>query len=425
MSNLITWKQNLRKLSKEDNSMLRDYCRLSKNVYNSALYSIRQHFFATGEYLRYESNFHVMKTDENYQLLGGGQSQQTMRCVDDAMKSFFKLNKMKREGKLSVTKVGLPHYLPQDGYYPVRITVPTIKDGYFYLPISREMRKKTNHKVIIRIPDKLIDKDIHQIHIVPMCNGKFFEIRYIFEGDSIEKATSLDSSKFLGIDLGINNFATCVTTEGKSFILCGRRLKSLNQWYNKYISKLQSINDVQNRKKNHNPKRTNRMNRVTRRRNNQIHDFMYKSAKYIVDYCKANNIGNLVIGYNEEFQQAPNMGKRNNQTFVQIPFGQFKNRLKFLAERYGIKITMQEESYTSKSSFFDNDLLPTYGQEKMQTYSFSGKRVSRGLYKTSNGYKFNADLNGALNILRKSNLADLTVLQARGYVMKPSRIRIL
>ena len=131
-----------------------------------------------------------------------------------------------------------------------------------------------------------------------------------------------------------------------------------------------------------------------------------------------------MIGYNQSFQNKANLGKRNNQVFTHLPFGKIREKLEYLCKRYNINYILQEESYTSKASFFDNDDLPIYNMDNPQTYEFSGKRIKRGLYQTKNGYQFNADCNGALNILRKSKAVDLTVLCNRGELDTPKRIRI-
>ncbi|MEZ2658411.1 IS200/IS605 family accessory protein TnpB-related protein, partial [Aneurinibacillus aneurinilyticus] len=143
------------------------------------------------------------------------------------------------------------------------------------------------------------------------------------------------------------------------------------------------------------------------------------------NHCLENKIGHLVIGYNEDFKRNINMGKKNNQQFTQIPFGNLREQLSNLCEHYGISYKEQEESYTSKASFFDNDVLPKWNPTDETKHSFSGKRIKRGLYRTSAGYELNADINGALNILRKSNLLDCTILQARGRLARPLRIRVI
>ncbi|MBQ6335136.1 MAG: transposase [Erysipelotrichaceae bacterium] len=221
------------------------------------------------------------------------------------------------------------------------------------------------------------------------------------------------------MDVGINNFATCVTNEGKSFILDGKKLKSVNQWYNKNNSRLQSIKDKQ-----HIFVKTKQQSSLERNRNNRINDYISKCARYIIDYCLKDNIGNIVIGYNPTLQSRSSIGKQNNQNFVNIPFGRLKDKLEYLCEYYGIHLIRQEESYTSKASFFDKDELPVYNCDNPKEYIFSGKRIKRGLYQTSKGMRINADVNGALNILKKSSVADINVLYGRGQVDSPLRIRL-
>ncbi|MBQ6001615.1 MAG: IS200/IS605 family accessory protein TnpB-related protein, partial [Synergistaceae bacterium] len=140
--------------------------------------------------------------------------------------------------------------------------------------------------------------------------------------------------------------------------------------------------------------------------------------------CLLHNIGNLVCGYNVTFQRDSRMGKRNNQNFVNIPFGEIRQKLQYLCELYGIKYTEQEESYTSQASFWDKDVIPIYNADNPQKYEFLGRRLYRGLYQTSTGFMFNADVNGALNILRKSNVVSLWGLYSRGGLATPVRIRM-
>ena len=282
------------------------------------------------------------------------------------------------------------------------------------------MKKRTDVRLRISIPEYLHDKKIHQIHIIPRHNGKYFEVAYMFDDIISGTKISLDYDKALGIDLGVNNLATCATNDGESFIIDGRTLKSINQWYNKELARLSSIKDHQGIKKF-----TNRQYLVTRKRNNRVKDYMYCAAKRIVDYCCQNSIGNIVVGYNDGFQTKVNLGKVNNQNFVMIPFGKFKNRLEYLCDQYGINFYLQEESYTSKASFFDNDFIPKWNPLTPVQQEFSGRRVKRGLYITSKGKRINADVNAALNIIRKSNLVGITALQARGAANPPMRIRNL
>ena len=413
------WKQNLKHLTAMQYQMLVEMCHLSKNVYNESLYNIRQHYFSEGSYLRYEANYLLMKTSENYKRLGANVAQQTMRNADYSFKSFFGLLKLAKSGKYESWRIRLPHYLPKDGLFKLCLTQAQIKDGKFRVPVSPEMRKEYSDKVMIGIPEYVRDKRIHQIHIIPKYNGRFFEVIYMFD-DEEPKQFKIDNLKFLGIDLGVNNLATCVTNEGESFIIDGKKLKSINQWYNKELSRLSSIKDKQKIKGF-----TNQQYLITRKRNNRVQNYLYCAAKKIIQYCLNNQIGNLVVGYNDGFQENPNLGKVNNQNFVMIPLGKLKFRLEYLCKQYGIHFVLQEESYTSKASFLDNDEIPKWNPQNPKQGSFLGKRVYRGLYKTSTGYKFNADVNAALNILRKSKLVDLSVLQRRGDVNTPLRIRVI
>jgi putative transposase len=151
---------------------------------------------------------------------------------------------------------------------------------------------------------------------------------------------------------------------------------------------------------------------------------MSKTARIIINYCITNNIGTLVVGYNETFQRNSNIGKTNNQTFVNIPYVKLRDKLQYLCELNGIVFVKQEESYTSKASFFDKDVIPVYNDDNPKDYVFSGKRIHRGMYRTKDGTLLNADINGALNILAKSNVVNCKALYSRGEVDTPIRIRV-
>jgi putative transposase len=263
----------------------------------------------------------------------------------------------------------------------------------------------------------LKNKNIKEIRIIPKFNARYFEIQYTYEAEEIQ--SDLDNKKALAIDLGLNNLTTCVTNTGQSFIIDGKKLKSINQWFNKENSRLQSIKDSRGIKNV-----TKKQYLLARKRNNRVNDYINKTCRHIINYCINNQIGNLVIGYNETLQRNINIGRKNNQNFVNIPIGNIKEKLEYLCELYGVKFTKQEESYTSKASFLDNDDIPKYNQDNPIDYKFSGIRVKRGLYKTKNGMLINADVNGALNILKKSSVVSLETLYSSGEVNTPVRIRI-
>ena len=417
----LTVKQQLKHLSKEEYLSLRELSHTAKNLYNQAVYNIRQYYFQEKKYLSYQNNYAVLKTSENYKLLNSNMAQQILKEVDGSFKSFFNLLKKKNKGMYNA-KVKLPSYLPKNSFTTLVIGFVRLNKDTLVIPYSNSF-KKNHKKISIKIPPILLDKNIKEIRIIPKFNARFFEVQYTYELQ--EEQRNLDKTHALAIDFGINNLATCVTSKGKSFIIKsfiidGKKLKSINQWFNKENARLQSIKD----KQKYGKKPTLRQKYLYSSRNNKVNDYMSKTARKIINYCLENNIGSLVCGYNETFQRNSNIGKANNQTFVNIPFGKLREKLEYLCKLYNLRFVEQEESYTSKSSFFDMDILPKFEADKPQTYSFLGKRIKRGLYQTSKGYIFNADVNGALNILRKSNVVDLEVLYSRGEVDTPARIRI-
>ena len=413
----LTVKQQVKHLSKDDYKTMKELCRIAKNLTNQAIYNIRQYYFTEGEYLNYQKNYALLKTSDNYKLLNSNMAQQILKEVDCSFKSFFGLLKLAKKGKYSFKDCKLPNYLPKDGYTTLIIGFVRLNGNKLILPFSNTY-KKTHQSVEITIPPVLLDKKIKEIRIIPKANARFFEIQYIYETECIQR--NLNTKNALAIDLGINNLVTAVSSKGNTFIIDGKRLKSINQWYNKEIARLQSIKDRQ-----HYGKRpTNKQKSITLNRNNKVNDYMSKVARKVIDYCILNDIGTLVVGYSETFQQSSNIGKTNNQTFVNIPYGKLREKLEYLCRLNNIVYMKQEESYTSKASFWDKDTIPVYNADNPKQYVFSGKRIHRGLYQCANGKTLNADVNGALNILNKSSVVDLTVLYSRGEVDTPIRIRI-
>ncbi|PTL28661.1 transposase [Lachnospiraceae bacterium oral taxon 096] len=413
----LTVKQQVKHLSKEDYITIRELCHTAKNLANEAIYNVRQHYFTEGEFLKYEKNYTLLKNSPNYKALNSNMAQQILKEVDGSFQSFFGLLKLVKQGKYAFTDCKLPHYLPKDGYTTLIIGFVRLKGNQLILPFSNSF-KKTHKSVEITIPPILLDKTIKEIRIIPKANARFFEIQYIYEAECIQR--NLNTNNALALDLGINNLITAVSNSGQSFIIDGKRLKSINQWFNKENARLQSIKD----KQHFGRKSTNRQKAVTRNRNNKVNDYMNKTARRVIDYCIINNIGTLVVGYNETFQLNSHIGKQNNQNFVNIPYGQLRNKLEYLCKLNDIVFVKQEESYTSKSSFWDRDDLPVYNADNPKEYPFSGRRLHRGLYKTASGKTINADVNGALNIMRKSSVVDMNILYSRGEVDTPIRIRI-
>ena len=412
----LTLKQQVKHLSKKEFRNLKYLCHIAKNLKNQAIYNVRQHYFKNKKYLSYNENYKMLKNSENYKKLNSNMAQQILKEVDESFKSFFALLKLAKNGQYN-SKIKLPNYLDKDGFTTLVIGFVRLKDDMLIVPYSNSFRK-AHEEITIKLPSVLKDKKIKEIRIIPKQHSRYFEIQYTYEVKEIQR--ELNENNVLGIDLGIDNLCTCVTNTGTSFIIDGRKLKSTNQYYNKINAKLQSIKDKQKIERT-----TLRQKRITRKRNNRINDYLSKAARTIVNYCLNNDIGKLVLGYNEDFQRNSNIGSMNNQNFVNIPYGKLRDKLIYLCKLYGIEFKLQEESYTSKASFFDGDEIPIYDKENLQEYVFSGKRIKRGLYQTSTGKLINADCNGALNILRKSKVVDLSVLYNRGELNTPKRIRVV
>ena len=413
----LTVKQQVKHLSKENYLSLKELCHAAKNLTNEAIYNVRQYYFTENEFLKYEKNYTLLKNSQNYKTLNSNMAQQILKEVDGSFKAFFGLLKLAKQGKYAFKDCKLPHYLPKDGYTTLVIGFVRLKGNQLIIPFSNSF-KKTHQPIEITIPPILLNKKVKEIRIIPKAKARFFEIQYTYEAEYIQR--NLNKNNALALDLGINNLVTAVSSNGKSFIIDGRRLKSINQWFNKENARLQSIKDKQHFGK----KTTNRQKAIARDRNNKVNDYMNKTARTVINYCINNNIGTLIVGYNETFQRNSHIGKPNNQNFVNIPYGRLRNKLEYLCELNNIAFIKQEESYTSKASFWDNDDIPTYNADNPKEYQFSGKRIYRGLYKTANGKVFNADVNGALNIMRKSSVVDMNILYGRGDVDTPIRIRI-
>jgi IS605 OrfB family transposase len=411
-----TQKNQLRRLSQQEFKALSALCRLSKNLFNVALYECRQYFFQERKRLSYESNYHICKSNENYRLLNTDIAQQTMRVVDRSMKSFLGLLEAISIGKCH-QKPQLPRYLPKEGYFT--LIIPRIKlrdDGTFAIPMSQEF-KRENGEVRIQLPERLKDREIKEVRIHPKYSARWFEIEYIYIDEKVE--TSVDSNKAIALDLGVDNFCACIDTDGHQFLIDGKRLKSINQWYNKRNAQLQSLKDKQKIKSF-----TNKQARLYQWRNNAVRDYLNKAARLIINHCLEHQIGKLIIGYNPGIKQEIKIGKSNNQNFVQIPFWQLRQKLQALCSRYGIEYLEQEESYTSQASFYDRDAIPVYNADNPSKHKFSGRRIKRGLYQTKDRHLVSSDINGCANILAKSKHRLDFQRVSSGFLANPLRMKI-
>jgi putative transposase len=240
-------------------------------------------------------------------------------------------------------------------------------------------------------------------------------LELIYKIENIQ--TNVYPAKCLAIDHGIDNWLTCISNIGTSFLIDDKHLKSINQGYNKLVPFLRS--------RKANGYWSKRLAGLTERRNRQRRDAINKAAKQVIQDCLENQIGTVIFGWNKGQKECANMGKKTNQKFVQIPTGRLKNRIAQLCDRYGIKFIETEESYSSKASFVDHDFLPTFG-EKPEGWKASGKRVKRGLYSSDQGWLINADGNGAANIARKVAIMlglDLSGI-SRGDLSAPLRLKL-
>ena len=404
-------------LTKHEYNMLRELCRYANKIYNLALYNTRQRYFAKMPFLRYQENYHLCKGHKDYKQLAASTAIQIVRGVDFVFRSFFNLERAAARGDYS-GRVSLPGYRDKRGLYNLIIPGGAfhVRGGYVVLPMSRGYAKQHHgHKIKIPFPDRLRGKDIKEARICPMYGGRYFKIQYCYLQDP-EPVKTLPN-RVMAIDLGVDNLAACVTNTGTSFILDGRKLKSINQYWNKRSAELQSIAAKQGQKT------TNQLCQITKKRNFRMQDTLRKAARYIVDFCVERQIGTIVCGYSYGFKQA-HLGRVTNQTFGQIRYSRLRSALKHLCERYGITYLEQEESYTSQASCLDLDDIPVYQPDTPYTGTFSGKRVKRGLYRFADGRTANADINGAANILRKSKQNFNFEGLCRGLLGSPVRIRL-
>ena len=402
---------------------LMDMMHRSKNLYNTALYNVRQYYFKSKDdttvkykYLNYYANWRQLSSTQNtdFKALPYHIAQQVIRQVDNNFSSFFALLKKKSKGMYTLP-VNIPKYLKTDGVNQIVIDTwskKKLKDSFLQIPST---------KILINVGKKVANLNIKQIRLIP-CNG-YITLEFIHEVPDIQP--KLDNKRYMSIDLGINNLCTCTSNVLNCFIINGKTLKTINQFYNKQVSKYKSICEKVNHKNT-----SKRIQCLNYKRKNKIEDYFHKTSSYIVNQLVSNEINTLVIGHINYWKQDITLGKVNNQNFVQIPFNKLIKMLSYKCKLVGINCIIQEESYTSKASFIDNDEIPVYKEGKKIVYNFSGNRIKRGLYCSSSGIRINADVNGSLNILRKylkvnsNDLFDINSRDFRGFVYNPKVITL-
>ena len=363
-------------------------CFLAKNLFNAANYTVRQSFIKENKYLNYAANYHLVKSSIDYKALPAKVSCQIIKLVDRNWASYFAAIK---EFKLNPNKfTGVPSVPKYKDKIKGRCVVLYPKQAISKRALKKGLLQPSGTNIFI---STAITKEVEEIRLVPR-NG-FYVVEAVY---TVPDTKLVDFKGIAAIDLGLTNLAT-ITTNVKGLtpiIVNGNPLKSINQFYNKQKAVLQSELQKQN------PKRfiSNRLNKLTAIRNNKVDTYLHQASRTIIKYLLQNQIGTLVIGNNAQWKTNINIGKKNNQNFVQIPHTKFIKQLTYKAQLLGITVIITEESYTSKASFLDRDLIPKY--KEGQKHSFSGLRVKRGLYKSANGTLINADVNGSLNILRKA-----------------------
>jgi putative transposase len=388
---------------------LHEQCKISKNLYNQTLYIVKQELNSNQKWLRNFTLDAILKKsinlegEINYRLLKAQVAQQVIKQVDISISGYFKtLKDFKKNPKKYKGQPRFPKYLQKSNILQIPNQSCSIKNNKIYL----------NRNYFIDIPqaDKYNFKKFKQVRIIPKNN--YFEIEIIYNEDIIN--SNLNLNKFSSIDLGLDNLATLVATGIRPCIINGKIIKAYNQFYNKQKARLISIKDKMGIKKY-----TKKLNLLEDNRKAFIKDFLHKTSKLIINILIKNKIATLVVGLNKQWKDSINLGKRTNQTFVNIPHSQLINYLKYKCEKVGIKFFTTEESYTSKCSALDLEEIKK--QEK-----YLGKRIKRGIFVSSMNKAINADVNGALNILRKvvGDFLSKEIINS-GLLFNPIKIRNL
>ena len=368
-------------------AMLREFCHRSKNLYNHGNFLIRQIFIEDGKWLRYGEVDRLLKVDKDYpdyrEMPTAQTAQQTLRLLDKNWTSFFAAIKdWKAHPEKYKGQPKLPKYKAKEGYFPLVLTNQNckLKDGVIRFP--RTFQGFTVKAIFACQPEAVFK----QARFIP--HGGEIDLELVYELPEVEEKA--DNGKYAAIDIGVDNLAALVWNTGeRPVLLKGTPLKSVNQYYNKQIAKCRSICELMNGR--HSSKR---IARLTAKRNRKIVDYLHKASCKVIDLCAEQDVSVLVVGKNKGWKQEVNLGRKVNQSFVQLPFARFIQMLQYKAESIGMKVVLTEESYTSGTSFLDGE-VPT------KDHYDKSRRVYRGLFQANDGRKINADVNGAYQIMRK------------------------
>ena len=369
--------------NKKDNLLKKQNNDKTKDNYKDKEYKPLEYFNKNHKYADYNFMDFYTKYSEPFIDLGSASAQSTLRVLDKNWKSFFEsIKDWSKNPSKYLGRPKLPKYKDiKNGRYPLYLTNNQFKIKDEFLYFAWNPLKELNNQFKIDINGRPL-----QLRFIPKINKYIMELVY-----EIPIANEKENNnRIASIDIGLNNLATVTNNISiKPFVINGRPLKSINQYFNKESSKIKSelklINDKDWSKK---------LSILTDKKNNKIKDYIHKSSKYIIDWCIENNINTLVIGKNKNWKQESDMGKRTNQNFTQIPFDMLIKQLQYKAEVYGIKVITNEESYTSGTSFLDNE-------EPIKENYNKKRRVCRGLFISNKGIKINSDVNGSYQIMKK------------------------
>ena len=364
--------------------LIKDLCHLSKNLYNASLYDVRQYYFESKSYRTWQSQRPIFTKNHNpdYYALQSHLAGEVLMQVGKQFLSFFnnKSNKKKR----------IPKYKDKNGYNVITFPKITISRQIEF-DEDKQLYTYTLCKRSYNLKIQSTKPNVKQIKFVYDETNDLIKCFKIYEVE--QPKLKRDNSRYFSIDPGLNNIVSIYNNIGiRPLLYNGRPIKSINQYYNKTNAKLKSELPS-------NVKTSKRLKQLANKRNNKIDYEMHKISTHIINEAIRNNISKIFIGNNIGWKNEINIGRINNQNFVNIPHTKLFNQLLYKGLMNGIEVIFTEESYTSKASFFDKDYLPKYGESDKK--QFSGRRISRGLYKDSKGNLWNADLNGGGNIMRK------------------------
>lgn len=369
--------------------MFCDFAHKAKNLYNHANFLVRNEFVKNNKWLRYNEMDKMLKTDlkfDDYKQMPTAQSaQQVLRLLDKNWKSFFiAIKDWSKNKDKYLGRPKLPKYKAKDGKYILILTNQNVKLKDNILVFPKTFCGFIMHPQFIK-HDNFVS--FQQVRFIP--NYKSFIVELVYNIEVPNKILP-DNKRYLSVDIGLDNLATVVNNTGlKPIIINGKGLKSINKYYNKQMSHYREVAKRMNGRDY-----TNRMNNLTMKRNCKINDYMHKASKYLIDYAIANNFNTIVIGNNKAWKQKSTMSKIINQSFVGIPHMRFIEMVQYKAQNVGINVILTEESYTSGTSFLDNEEPIKANYNKM-------RRIHRGLFVSNNGIKINADVNGAYQIMKK------------------------